>query len=141
MRLSDLFKKMFNMEVPAGCGHKTRPQGEVEVFGVKELLVLNVKDGKVECCHKCMAKMAQRCYWCDGVIWVGSNATLITTEHGGKLLICDRLPCVLRSNRENEHKLYCVKRHSCEECIGGLDMYGRWVAPGEFVPFDVLFGR
>lgn len=58
------------------CGHKTRQKGDVAAFGVTITTEMPLKDGTVDYCLECIAKMAIQCAWCSLPIFIGDPITL-----------------------------------------------------------------
>lgn len=66
----------------AKCGHLTKKVGDIVAFGetITTELAVN-KDGRIELCHNCIAKMAIRCAWCAKSIFIGEPITLLSPMH------------------------------------------------------------
>lgn len=70
-------KKMFSKTLIAKCGHETQIEGQVLAFGesIKTKMPVN-EDDSVDYCLDCLGKMAIKCAWCKGVIFIGDVITL-----------------------------------------------------------------
>lgn len=118
MKLFKIFKK----KIVAGCGHETLKKDKVTAFGVSCEIEIPIVDGKTDYCHRCLEKMAIRCAWCGGVIFIGMPVTLYTAEKDFVLP-----EDAAWFNEEYRQPIGCKK---CAE-MGPADWMGFWVPPGK----------
>lgn len=72
--ISSIFRPTF---VATICGHETKKEGTVRVFGKNEILSIPVdEEGHTPYCLDCVGRMAIRCALCDEVIYVGEVVAL-----------------------------------------------------------------
>ena len=62
--------------VATNCGHTTARAGDVTALGVTIQTEVPVRDGEVEYCLNCIARMAIQCAWCGLPIFIGDPVTL-----------------------------------------------------------------
>lgn len=106
----------------AQCGHETKLRGKISAYGQSTKVQINADPDKIKYCLDCIEKMAIRCPWCGGPIFVGELITLYTPAYPD-FKIADG--CVVYS----KDPLQIV---GCQYCIqSAADYCGSWDAPGE----------
>lgn len=61
------------------CGHQTHLKGPVTALGESITTTMpRNEDGSTDYCLDCIGKMAIRCAWCGGTIFIGDPVTLYT---------------------------------------------------------------
>ncbi len=120
MKLFDIFKK----KIVAGCGHEALEKDKVTAFGASCETKIPIVDGKTEYCHRCLEKMAIRCAWCGGVIFIGDPITLYSPRDKDR-----KIPeyAVLYDKEHNSY-VGCL-RWNCAET--GADRAGSWYPTGK----------
>jgi len=111
-------------KIVAGCGHETLKKDKVTAFGISCETKIPIVDGKTDYCHRCLEKMAIRCSWCGGVIFIGDPVTLYSPNDKNH-----KMPdyAVLHNKKDNSY-VGCL-RLNCAET--GADRAGFWYPPGK----------
>lgn len=119
MSLFGIFKK----KIIANCGHETKEKDAVTAFGESTITKIPIKDGKTEYCHRCLEKMAIKCAWCGGVIFIGAPITLYSPAKEDF-----KIPEHAVVYSKDPLKLVGCLRWKCAD--SGVDRVGFWLPPG-----------
>ncbi|MCU0660311.1 MAG: hypothetical protein MUD00_01725 [Candidatus Pacebacteria bacterium] len=122
------FKRFFAKMYIAECGHVSKIHDEVRAFGRLIKTRVPLKDGKIEYCHACLAKMAIQCAWCKSPIFIGDMITLYSPVSKDF-----KIPGHAKVYSENPLQLVGCQCSDCTE--SGADYCGVWVPPGKVERF------
>ena len=107
----------------AKCGHETKLKGKIKAYGQSSKVKITCDIDEIPYCLDCIEKMAIKCPWCGGPIFIGEYVTLYTpTDPNFK--VPDG--CVVYSKEPLQ--LVGCQSSSCAET--GADYCGIWVPPG-----------
>ncbi len=120
MKFFNIFKK----KIVTDRGHETLEKDTVTAFGASCKTKIPIVDGKTDYCHRCLEKMAIRCAWCGGVIFIGDPITLYSPRDRNR-----KMPdYAVLHNKEHNSYVGCL-RWNCAE--SGADRAGFWYPPGQ----------
>lgn len=127
MSINDLFLHLGRLSIfrytATKCGHRTKRTGKVSAFGRVIITQMPTnKSGKVDYCLNCLGKMAIRCAWCGGPIFIGDPITLYTPKDDFQV------PEYTVIYREKPLQLVGCLGWDCADT--GADRAGFWL-PGE----------
>ena len=115
MKLFSIFKK----KIVADCGHETLEKDTVIAFGESCKTKIPIVDGKTSYCHRCLEKMAIKCAWCGGVIFIGDPITIYSPRDKD-----NKMPdYAVLYNKEHNSYVGCLR---CAETGAGF-----WYPPGK----------
>jgi hypothetical protein len=117
------FFNIFKKKIIANCGHEAKEKDTVTAFGENTETIIPIINGKTDYCHRCLEKMAIRCAWCGGVIFIGDPITLYTPSDENF-----KIPEYAVVHKENPLQLVGCLGRNCAET--GADRAGFWYPPG-----------
>ncbi len=124
----DPHKQLVPVQIKAECGHTTFQKDYLKAFGEVSLIKLNIHNGKIKYCHKCLSKMSIQCACCGKTIFVEDFVSLHMIKQKSK-------------TPENAvlYSQYPKVVISCADCAtNDDDIKGIWTAPGtvQRIPFS-----
>lgn len=125
--LSHAFKHLYfklGGEILAKCGHPAKRSDRVSAFGHSQETIIFPESGQApDFCHRCLEKMAIRCAWCGGTIFIGDPITLYSPSQS------DYRPQE-NSAKHSDNPLQYVGCLGMDCAQSGSDRSGFWVPPG-----------
>lgn len=107
----------------AKCGHETKESDTVSAFNDSTVTKITIVNCTTEYCHKCLEKMAIKCAWCGGTIFIGDSVTLYSPVNKDF-----QVPSHAIVFNKDPLQLVGCHRRNCAD--SGADYAGVWIPPG-----------